>query len=56
MVSENLSVFKQWILEEHWLSRFRSYLWSWGVNAVGEGRGYTDKWKEEEEALNSDKG
>ena len=27
-----------------------------GVEAVGEGRGYKDKWKEEEETFNLDKG
>ena len=28
--------FHKWILEEHWLSRLISYLWSWWVKAVGE--------------------
>ena len=50
------SVFQQWILEEHWLSRFSSYLWYWGIEDVGEGRGNKDKWKEEEETFNLDKG
>ena len=31
---------------------FSSYLWSWGVEAVGEGRRTKDKRKEEEETLN----
>ena len=29
------SVFQQLVLEERWLSCFRSYLWSWGVEDVG---------------------
>ena len=44
--------FQKWILEEHWLSRLRPYLLSWGVEAVGEDRGYKDNWKEEEETIN----
>ena len=34
-VSKSLSVFQKWILEEKLLSRFSSYIWSWGVKAVG---------------------
>ena len=32
------------------------YLWSWGVEAVGEGRVVKAKWKEEEATLNLGKG
>ena len=39
-------------LEEHCLSCFISYIWYWGVENVVEGRGTTDKWKEEEETFN----
>ena len=45
---KQLAVFKQLILEEHLLSRFSSYLWSWMFGAVGEVRGIKYKWKEEE--------
>ena len=37
----------QWILEEHGLSCFRYYFWSWGVKAVGEVIGTEDICKEE---------
>ena len=30
---------------------FSSYIWSWGVEAVGEGRRTKDKWKEQEDTL-----
>ena len=49
---ESLAVFKQRILEEHWLYRLSSYLWSWGVEAVGERRGTQDKWKEQGKTFN----
>ena len=51
---ENFVSFPKMNLEEHQLSRFSSYLWSWGVEAMGEGRVYKDKWKEEEQIINSD--
>ena len=35
---------------------FRTYIWSWRVEAVGEGRGTKAKWKEEEATLDSGKG
>ena len=31
--------------EEHWLSRFGSYLWYWGVESMGEIGGTRDKRK-----------
>ena len=40
-------VVKQLVFEEHWLSRFSSYLWYWGIESMGEGRGSRDKWKQE---------
>ena len=43
---EFLAVFKQLILEEHWLSRFISHLQSWGAEDMGEGGGTKYKWKE----------
>ena len=33
-----------------------SYLWSWGVEAVGEGRRTKYNWKEEEDKLNKYEG
>ena len=36
MVSKIPEVFKQLILDEHWLSHFSSYPWSWGVDYVEE--------------------
>ena len=38
------------------MSSFSSYLWSWGVEDVVEGKEYKYKWKEEEDMLNLDKG
>ena len=49
--SESSAVFKQLILEEHWLSGFSSYLWYWGSEAVVEVRCSKDKFKEEEDTL-----
>ena len=51
-VSKILSVSHKLILEEHWLSRLSSYLWSWGIEAVGVGRVNKNKWKEEEDVFN----
>ena len=39
-------------LEERWLSCFGSYLWSWGVKSLVEGRGTKYKFKENLETLN----
>ena len=43
---EALAVLKERIMEEHWVYSFSTYLWSWGVETVGEGS--EDKWEEEE--------
>ena len=56
MVSKNPAFFKQLILEEHWLSRFSSYLLSWGINSVVERIVNKYEWKSEEKAFDSDKG
>ena len=45
--SERSEVSKKIILEEPWLFCFSSYLWSWGVDTLVEGRGTKYKWKEE---------
>ena len=34
--------FKERILEEHWVSSISNYLWTWGLETVGEGS--KDKW------------
>ena len=49
MISETLAVFKEQILEEHWMSSVITYLWPWGVKTVGELS--KDKWEVEEEVL-----
>ena len=46
---EALAVFKGLILEEHWVSSISTYLWTWGVETVGEGS--KDKREEEEEVF-----
>ena len=53
---ENFVSFPAMNFEEHWLSRFNSCLWYFGVEAVGEGRIYKYKQKEEEDTFNPYKG
>ena len=54
MISEASAVFKERILEVHWMSSISTYLWTQGVETVGEG--YTVNWKEEEEVFDPTKG
>ena len=51
MILEASVVFKELILEEHWVSSVGTYLWHWGAKTVGEGP--KDTWKEEEEVFDS---
>ena len=48
-ISEASEVFKEQIMEEHWVFSVSTYLWPWGVETVVEGSGY--KWEEEEEVF-----
>ena len=41
-ISEALAVFKERIMEEHWVSSVSTHLWPLGINTVGEGS--RDKW------------
>ena len=34
-ISEASSVFKEQIMEEHWVSSVSTHLWTWGVETVG---------------------
>ena len=37
MILESSAVFREQILEEHWMSSASTHLWTWGAETVGEG-------------------